>query len=162
DGAAFASCVSGKTYTGLAGGGGTSHTFAVHALDPLGNVGAPASDTWTIDTQPPTVTITGGPSGPTSNSLPTFTFTTAGNPTTTQCRIGTGAFAACLGSYVSAPLADGSYVFEVQVIDAAGNSGNATRSFTVDTRVTITGSVSPATAATLTATANNTTCPGAA
>ena len=46
DGATFASCSSGVTYTGLAVG---SHTFQVRAKDGLGNTDpTPASYTWTI------------------------------------------------------------------------------------------------------------------
>lgn len=48
DGGAYAVCTSPKNYTGL---DDNSHTFAVRAKDPVGNVDAtPASFTWTIDT----------------------------------------------------------------------------------------------------------------
>jgi hypothetical protein len=46
DGAAFTSCASPKSYSGLANG---SHTFAVRAIDPSNNVGAPDSATWIVD-----------------------------------------------------------------------------------------------------------------
>ena len=53
DGGAYAGCASSKNYTGLAAG---SHTFAVRAKDPVGNVDAtPASYTWMIDLTAPTV-----------------------------------------------------------------------------------------------------------
>ncbi|MFT3892402.1 MAG: choice-of-anchor Q domain-containing protein [Anaerolineales bacterium] len=46
DGTSYAACISPKTYTDLEGG---SHTFSVHAIDPVGNVDAtPASYTWTV------------------------------------------------------------------------------------------------------------------
>ncbi len=52
EGGAFAACTSPKDYTGLAAG---SHTFAVRAKDPAGNVDAtPASYTWVIDLTAPT------------------------------------------------------------------------------------------------------------
>ena len=63
-----------RTYNGLGDG---SHTFQVRAIDGAGNEGAAASRTWTVDTSGPAVTITGGPSGPTSDPTPTFTFTSA-------------------------------------------------------------------------------------
>jgi hypothetical protein len=46
DGAAVTGCASPKTYTGLANG---SHTFAVRAIDPSNNVGAPDTATWAVD-----------------------------------------------------------------------------------------------------------------
>jgi hypothetical protein len=52
DGAAFASCPSPKSYTGLTAG---SHTFQVRALDNKGKAGDPASFTWSIDLTPPLV-----------------------------------------------------------------------------------------------------------
>ena len=45
DSGAAAACTSPQSYSGLAAG---SHTFAVTATDPAGNVSAPASYTWTI------------------------------------------------------------------------------------------------------------------
>jgi len=50
DGASFASCASGVSYTGLATG---SHTFQVEATGP-GGTSAPASFTWTITSAPAT------------------------------------------------------------------------------------------------------------
>ena len=141
DGGAFAACTSPHALAGLADG---SHTFTVRPTDPVGNVGAPASHTWVVDTVPPTVVITGGPTGPTNNTTPTFTFTTGGDPATTRCRIvGVSSPVDCTaGTFTPAVLADGARTFEVVVTDAAGNAATATRSFTVDTvppTVTITG-----------------------
>jgi hypothetical protein len=56
DGAGFAACASPKSYPGPLSAG--SHTFRVEAKDPAGNVGAPTSFTWTIDTTAPVVTVT--------------------------------------------------------------------------------------------------------
>jgi len=131
DGGAATPCTSPFAVTGLAEG---PHTLTITATDPAGNVDpTPAQQSWTVDTEAPTVTITGGPSGPTSDSTPTFTFTTAGDPTAVTCRIGTGAFAPCTSSFTPAALADGPATFEVQVVDAVGNRGAATRNFIVDT-----------------------------
>jgi fibronectin type 3 domain-containing protein len=64
DGGSFYTCFTPVTYTGLAGGAGTSHKFEVKATDKAGNEDpSPASFTWTIDTQAPTgglLTINGG------------------------------------------------------------------------------------------------------
>ncbi|MBZ0234606.1 MAG: Ig-like domain repeat protein [Deltaproteobacteria bacterium] len=140
DGGAFATCASPRNLSGLSQG---MHTFQVRVRDAVGNLDpTPAQRQWTVDTIAPTATVTAGPSGPTSDSTPTFSFTTAGAPTVTECRVGTGAFAPCSATFTPAALADGAHTFEVRVRDAAGNTGNATRAFTVDTvapTVTITG-----------------------
>ena len=155
NGAAWVPCVGSFTPPALADG---SYTFDVQVIDAANN-SAIASRAFTVDATPPTVTITGGPSGTTNNNTPTFTFTSGGNPTTVQCRFDSNAYVACSASFTpSAPLPDGAHEFDVQAIDAAGNQATATRSFTIDTRVTITGSVSPAAAASLTASANGTPC----
>jgi hypothetical protein len=52
---AYSSCTSPRNYTSLSEG---SHTFRVRALDAAGNVGSPASHTWTVDTIGPVSTIT--------------------------------------------------------------------------------------------------------
>ncbi len=141
DGAAFTACTSPRALTGLAEG---QRTFQVRVRDAVGNVDpTPAQRQWTVDTVAPTVTITGGPTGPVSDSTPTFDFTTAGSPTSTQCRFDTAAFAACVSPFTPATaLSEGAHTFEVRVTDAAGNNGSATRAFTVDTiapTATITG-----------------------
>ncbi len=55
DAGAFVPCTSPQNYAGLSDG---SHTFQVKAIDGIGNVDpTPASYTWTVDTDPPDVTI---------------------------------------------------------------------------------------------------------
>jgi hypothetical protein len=72
--------------------------------------------------------IDSGPSGPTNQPTPTFTFSSSEGLTDLQCRID-GAPVPCADSYTPpAPLPDGAYTFRVE---NAGNS--ATRSFSVDT-----------------------------
>ncbi|HEV3375764.1 MAG TPA: Ig-like domain-containing protein [Thermoleophilaceae bacterium] len=129
--AAFASCSSPSSYTGLSQG---SHTFEVRAIDAAGNVDStPASHTWTVDTVVPLATITSGPSGPTNDSTPTFAFSSEAGASF-QCRVDNGAFAACSSPHTTAALADGAHTFEVWATDAAGNTGAAaSRAFTVDT-----------------------------
>jgi myo-inositol-hexaphosphate 3-phosphohydrolase len=65
DAASFTACSSPKSYSGLSEG---SHTFQVRATDSAGNVGAPASLTWTIDVTAPTVTATTPTAGATDVS----------------------------------------------------------------------------------------------
>jgi hypothetical protein len=52
DGAPPASCISPKSFSGLAA---TGHTFSVTASDAAGNTSSAATFNWTIDTTPPTV-----------------------------------------------------------------------------------------------------------
>jgi CSLREA domain-containing protein len=135
DGAAFASCTSPATYTVALG----SHQFQVRARDAAGNLDqSPASASWTVqagDSTPPETTITGGPTGPTNDPTPTFTFSSSESGSTFQCRVDTAAFANCTTPHTTATLAQGAHTFEVRARDAAGNVDltPASRSITVDT-----------------------------
>jgi CSLREA domain-containing protein len=127
----FADC--GSPYqvaTALADG---THVLRARATDAAGNTGDPASLTFVVDTQGPSVSIGSGPSGPSGDNTPSFTFSSESGATF-ACAIA-GAFAACVSPYaVATPLADGPYTFQVQATDAAGNTGTfAIRAFTVDT-----------------------------
>ncbi|MGH3992010.1 MAG: Ig-like domain-containing protein, partial [Pseudonocardiaceae bacterium] len=129
---AFSACTSPHTTATLADG---SYTFEVRAIDAAGNVDAtPAARNVTVDTAAPDTTITGGPSGPTNDNTPTFTFSSPDTGATFQCRVDAGAFAACTSPHTTATLADGAHTFDVRAIDAAGNvdASPATRSLTVD------------------------------
>ncbi len=132
DAAVFAPCSSPRDLAGLAEG---ERTFRVRVRDATGNYDpTPAERRWTVDTIAPTATVT-SISVPTSDTTPTFGFTTAGNPATTECRMGTAAFGPCTTatSHTSAALADGVHTLEVRVRDDAGNIGAATGTVTVDT-----------------------------
>jgi hypothetical protein len=119
DAGAFAACSSPISYTGLASG---SHTFQVRASDSLGNQDpSPATFTWTIDTTAPDTTITGGPSGNSNPSTATFTFTSTEAGSVFQCKLDTGAFAACASGVTYSGLPKGQHTFQVRAIDAAGN-----------------------------------------
>jgi hypothetical protein len=130
DGAPFAPCTSPKSFTGLAQG---AHKFRVAVSDTSGNTDpTPAERSWTVDTLAPTVSVTGGPAGPTNDTTPTFTFTTSG-ATTVECRIGpAGTFAACTSPFTPGALTTGSYTFEVRAKDQANNAATATRAFSID------------------------------
>jgi len=86
------------------------------------------------DSIAPDTTITGGPSGPTNDSTPTFSFTSEPGATF-QCRVDAGAFAACTSPFTTPSLASGAHAFSVRATDTATNvdATPATRSFTVDT-----------------------------
>jgi lysophospholipase L1-like esterase len=87
------------------------------------------------DTVPPETTITAGPSGPTSDSTPTFTFTSS-ETSSFECKVDGGGFAACTSPHTTAALSDGAHSFEVKATDGAGNTdaSPARREFTADLR----------------------------
>ena len=135
DSSSWATCPNaGKSYSSLADG---PHTFSVRAVDAVGNTDAtPATRSFTVDTAPPTISVTGGPAGATSNQRPTFTFD-AEPGSTVQCSLdqGTPSWRPCSSSSSDQPaanLSDGSYTFRVQATDSAGNQAIDTRSFSVD------------------------------
>jgi hypothetical protein len=128
DNAAFAACTSPKPYAGPLAAG--NHTFKVEAKDPIGNIGAYTSYTWTIDLTPPAApSITVKPTNPSNDDSPTFSFTGEAGASF-LCKLDGGSFVACSSPQTYAgPLAEGSHTFSVEAKDAAGNIG-ATTSYT--------------------------------
>lgn len=146
DEGAFSSCTSPFVTSSLNDG---SHTVTVRSIDAHGLVEqSPPSRTFTVDGTAPTVNITSGPNGLTNDRTPSFAFSSdeAGS---FECKVDSGAFAACSSPFTAASLADGDHTFSVRATDAAGNVSNvASRSFTVDATapvVTITKAPAPAT-----------------
>ncbi|HET6166547.1 MAG TPA: FG-GAP-like repeat-containing protein [Marmoricola sp.] len=129
----FTPCTSPYTTAGLGDG---DLTFQVRARDAAGNLDAtPASRSFTIDRNPPTTSITSGPSGATGDSTPTFGFTSPESDVTFECRVDDAAFEACTTPHTTAQLDDGEHVFYVRAIDSVGNVDPipAAGAFTVDT-----------------------------
>jgi DNA-binding beta-propeller fold protein YncE len=94
------------------------------------------------DITPPQTTINSGPPALTTDSTPTFGFSSGEELSTFECRAfpSTGAapsFGACSGSgtHTSNALADGAYTFEVRATDSANNTDQtpAARTFKLDT-----------------------------
>jgi hypothetical protein len=111
-------------------------TFRVFARDAAGNVSPERQRTFVLETVPPAVSITSGPSGPTDDTTPTFGFT-GEEGATFSCSIdaGTAAFAPCSAADSHTPgsaLAPGGYTFRVRARDAAGNTATDTRAFSVN------------------------------
>jgi hypothetical protein len=135
DDAPYASCTSPKTYTGLTIG---SHTFQVRATDLAGNTDqTPASRTWTIaaDTTPPETTIDVGPSGTTTNTDASFTFSSSEETGSTfQCMLDDAPYASCTSPKTYTSLTTGSHTFQVRATDAAGNTdaSPASRTWTIE------------------------------
>ncbi|MBA3538838.1 MAG: hypothetical protein H0T79_04360, partial [Deltaproteobacteria bacterium] len=130
DTAAFVACSSPYLPGTLADG---AHTIRVRVTDGAANTST-ISTTFVVDTQDPTVVFVTQPATQTSDTTPTVTFTVGGAPTTTQCKVDTGAFASCsAGTFTAAALADGVHSITVRVTDAAANFAEIVATFTVDT-----------------------------
>jgi hypothetical protein len=117
DGGGFHPCASAAGYGGLGDG---AHTFAVRPTDAVGNTGAAASHSWTIDATAPETTLGSGPRSGTTTASASFTFS-ASEPGSFECKLDAGAFAACTSPQSYARLNRGAHSFEVRAIDAAGN-----------------------------------------
>jgi hypothetical protein len=151
--------VAGQTLTALVQSGGTwnvtpattvadgPYTIVTSITDPAGNPGS-ASQTLTIDTTAPAVTITGGATALANDPTPTIsgatdaaattlvTVTVAGQTLTTTVQSG--------GTWVvtATTLLDGPHPIVATIADPAGNPGSATQTLTIDTTspvVAITG-----------------------
>jgi hypothetical protein len=119
DNAAFATCTSPASYTGLAEG---THRFQVRAVDTTGNADAtPAEWSWTIDRTDPITRITSAPPELIDTFDVTFTFTANESPVTFECRLDAAAFSPCTSPARSTLTDRGAHFFEVRAIDAAGN-----------------------------------------
>lgn len=132
DGSGFATCTSPKTYNGLSQG---SHTFQVRAKDGAGNVDpTPASYTWTVDTIAPDTQILTTPPNPSNTSSPTFTFSGSDSAIATvasfECSVDADPFTPCTSPATPTGLLDGTRLFRVRAIDAAGNVDPTPASYT--------------------------------
>ena len=122
-----------RPLTGVADG---SHTYTAVATDSAGNSSAASNSTTVmVDTVAPSTTIDSGPSGPTSSSDATFTFSSDDTGASFACRVDGAAFTSCTSPAAYSGLAEGSHTFEVRATDAAGNTDPtpATRTWNVDT-----------------------------
>ena len=121
------------TEYGLSSPADGNYSWWVVAKNAGGNTQS-ATRSFTVDTVAPSISITGGPSGPTNDSTPTFTFSVSGGATTVECRINSGSYQNCASeSYTSSALSDGDHTFTVRAEDAAGNARQRSRNFSVDT-----------------------------
>ncbi|MGH2711770.1 MAG: hypothetical protein ACRDH9_11280 [Actinomycetota bacterium] len=148
----YASCSSPQTHD-LTGQPDGAYTFSVRATDQAGNVGAPASGTYTLDTTAPVTSITSSPPSPGSSLTPSWSFTTEAGAAP-SCQLTRGGvvvsdWAPCLSpkGHSLSGQPDGTYTFRVRATDAAGNTGGAvSSSYTLDTSgpgVSLSGPSSP-------------------
>ena len=99
-----------------------SHTFSVRATDLAGNTDdTPAEHVWTIDSVPPTTTITAAP--PAADNSPTvqFEFVSNDDAASFDCAVDGGELVPCDSGDSFGPLGDGAHSFAVRARDGAGN-----------------------------------------
>jgi len=133
DSGSFAACAGPQNYLGLADG---SHTFQVRAKDAANNVDpTPASYTWVVDTGAPDTTITSNPVTLTNSTSASFSFTATESPSTFECKLDAGAFAACTSPQSYSGLLEGSHTFQARAKDSADNvdATPASYTWTIDT-----------------------------
>ena len=128
DGVAIDACASPQPVGPLGDG---THTFEVSATDAAGNAGT-AAYTWTVDTTAPLVTLGSVPTNPSNDPTPSFAFSTEADAHVT-CSLDGVAIERCTSPQPLGPLPDGTHTFEVSATDAAGNTGTAAHTWTVDT-----------------------------
>ena len=87
------------SFTGLADG---AHTITVYGVDPVGNVGASISTSFTVDTTGPTVTITSAPPATITSHTATVAFTIDDPASTTWCSLDGAAATTCTSPACSA------------------------------------------------------------
>src|SRR5215204_3973600 len=73
-----------------------SYTIRVRARDLAGNLEAPASRTFTIDTTPPDTSIDSGPTNPTNDQDPSFAFSGGPGGVSFECRVDASSWSACV------------------------------------------------------------------
>jgi subtilisin family serine protease len=131
DGGVFAACTSPKAYASLADG---THEFTVRGEDAFADT-ASATRSWIVDTSPPVIAITEGPTGTTAATTATFKFTATDptGPVTTECSLDGAALAACASPKTYNSLTDGGHEFKVRAEDALGHAASLSRSWVVDT-----------------------------
>jgi hypothetical protein len=133
----WASCTSPHTTAPLSDG---EHTFQVRAIDNFANRDpSPASHTWTVDTTPPSTSLTSKPPNPDNDDTPTFEFTgNDGSGTGVdgfECQVDGSGWSSCSSPYTTAALSDGDHTFEVRAVDEVDNRDPtpASHTWTVDT-----------------------------
>lgn len=122
---AYAACGLTVTYNNLVDG---DRSFRARAKDRAGNMSAVVSYTWKIDTSKPTVQITSGPGRWIKIRAASLEFVGADVNVATglpalqlQCKLNDGEYGACSSPMAYSGLAEGSYLFSLRAVDAAGN-----------------------------------------
>ena len=159
DEAPFVACTSPRTYSSLGDG---AHTFNLEAKDAAGNESLPTSDSWTVDTKAPTVTLSSPADGSvTSATTPEISGSADTGPADTstvsvELFTSTGTPVESLSAVVNSPsgawsvlspaLAEGTYSARATQTDTFGRTGSSlTTTFRIDTSVPSVTIAKPAT-----------------
>ncbi len=112
-----------------------SHTFWARQDDAAGNIGVASSTTWTVDTiEPEAPTLGGAPTGSTSATSVSITFTGAESGGTFSCKLDALSWNTCTSPFTANPLDEGPHTLQVRQIDTATNLGTiASATWTIDT-----------------------------
>jgi hypothetical protein len=113
-----------------------SYSLSLRATDRAGNREAsPVTRTWTVDTSPPTTSLTGGPANGDLVNSSTAAFTISVNePATVDCSLDGADIPCAPGAFSVFGLGDGQHTLTARATDLAGNRdpGQASRTWTVD------------------------------
>jgi hypothetical protein len=126
DSGAFAACSSPRSFGSLAEG---QHTVWVEAVDAAGNVSAPVSYRWTVDSvAPPAPVLTQHPSDPSPGATSTFAWTDQEAGVSYECSVENGAWRACTSPFTTVVSASSNqqHQFGVRAVDAAINASDGT------------------------------------
>ncbi len=128
----WAACASPRTVNGLGDG---EHSFQVRAADSVGNVSAPASRAWSVDTVAPATRIVTGPSGVVRGNRAAFGLASDEPGSRFHCSLDQANYVPCQAQVEFGDLSDGPHELRVRATDPAGNQdpGHASRTWTVDT-----------------------------
>jgi hypothetical protein len=106
------------------------YAIRVRASDTAGNVQAPISRSFSVDTVAPNTTVDSGPNDPTNGTAPSFTFSADQGGSTFECRLDGGTWSACTSPKSYSGVTQGSHTFEVRATDSAGNTDATPAPFT--------------------------------
>ena len=138
----FEGCDPTASFPGLADG---PHTLRVRAIDRVAKVDTtPAAYAWAVDTQAPTITFSSAPAA--TNATANFAFHTTDQTAAVNCWLD-GARGACASPSATRydGLGEGQHTVVVRAADAAGNTGTAAHTWSVDlTGPTVSFTAAPA------------------
>ncbi len=153
DGSVLATVGAVTTYTDSTVLAGSTHTYAVRALDGAGNVSPSSTSVQATTPLPPPAPdtlIDSGPASPTKITTATFAFHSTAAGATFTCKLDTAKAGACTSPKSYTGLADGVHAFSVfATANGADDPTPATATWTVDT-------TAPSTPANLSATTSAT------
>ena len=117
-------CTSPQSFAPLADG---SYTFETRGVDAVGNRGAIASVSWTVNTTPPSgaPVVTDGPAAETDATTANFAFTYGPGGASAECSLDGAAWVPCVSPLSYPGLAPGEHTLRLRTVDAAGNVGAA-------------------------------------